>query len=456
MTTEANTKIRPSSIKRTTIKRAAVPIALAVLIVLGVTAGKKAFSPAAVAENSAAGNSEPASCRLVLTPLSGDKPIDQEIAQQQKLIRSGSSATLERLGWTFIKKARTSFDAGFYKLAEQCAACLEAQGSKGPDALLLRAHALQSLHHFRDAEAAARELVSLRERPFDYGVLGDILIDQGKVREAVTAYQKMIDLRPDLQSYARAAHVRWLTGDLEGAIKLMKLATAASSPNDAEASAWAFTRLALYQLQRGATTQALQSCDAALALQPGYAPAMLARGRSLLAVNRRADALADFQRAAQLNPLPEYQWALADALSLTGNHARAAELQAQIADRSTEDPRTVSLYLATHNRDVERAVRLAEQELTNRGDVFSHDALAWALAAAGRLTEAQQHITRALSEGTRDPRLYLHAGVIAALNGDNREAKRLLKAAAATQQMLLPSERAQLEAWLQKAGRNHQ
>lgn len=458
MTTEANPEMRRASIKQAAIKRAAVPIVLAALIVLGVTAGKKAFSPPSVAENSGANNSsaEPASCRLVLTPLSGDTPLDQAIAQQQKLIRSGSSGTLERLGWTFIKKARTSFDAGFYKLAEQCAACLEARGSKRPDALLLRAHALQSLHHFRAAEAAARELVSLRERPFDYGVLGDILIDQGKVREAVAAYQKMIDLRPDLQSYARAAHVRWLTGDLEGAIELMKLATAASSPNDAEASAWAFTRLALYQLQRGATKQALQSCDAALALQASYAPAMLARGRTLLTLNHSAEALADFQRAAQLNPLPEYQWALADALSLTGHHAQAAELQSQIVDRSTEDPRTLSLYLATHNRDVERAVRLAEQELTNRGDVFSHDALAWALAVAGRSTEAQHHISRALSEGTRDPRLYLHAGVIASLNGDNREARRWLKAAAATQQMLLPSERAQLEAWLQRAGRNHQ
>src|SRR5688572_28701129 len=183
MTTEANTEIRPSSIKRAAIKRAAVPIILAALIVLGVTAAKTAFSPPAVAESSGANNSsaEPASCRLVLTPLPGDTPLDQEIAQQQKLIRSGSSGTLERLGWTFIKKARTSFDAGFYKLAEQCAACLEARGSKKPDALLLRAHALQSLHHFRAAEAAARELVSLRERPFDYGVLGDILIDQGKV-----------------------------------------------------------------------------------------------------------------------------------------------------------------------------------------------------------------------------------------------------------------------------------
>ena len=432
--------------------RAAIPIVLGALIVLGITAGRKAF-PGGV-ENSAAKASpaEPTPCRLILTPLSGDKPIDREIALQQTLVVRNSSSTvaLERLGWMFVKKARVSFDAGFYKLAEQCAACLEARGATGPDALLLRAHALQSLHHFGEAEPVARKLVSLRERPFDYGVLGDILIDQGKVREAVDAYQKMVDLRPDLQSYARAAHVRWLTGDLDGAIALMKLATAASSPNDPDASAWAFTRLALYQLQRGATNQSLNSCNAALALQTDYAPAILARGRTLLALNRSADALVDLQRAAKLNPLPEYQWALADVLNRTGDRTQAAELESQL-DRSAEDPRALSLFLATRHRDVERAVRLAEQELTNRGDVFTHDALAWALAAAGRMAEAQQHVSVALSEGTADARLYLHAGVIASLNGDNRQAQRWLKAAAAIQQMLLPSEREQLEAWRRRA-----
>src|SRR6185295_7370432 len=229
--------------------------------------------------------------------------------------------------------------------------------------LLLRAHALQSLHHFAEAENAARELVRLRERPFDYGVLGDVLIDQGKVREGAAAYQKMVDLRPDLQSYARAAHVRWLTGDLAGAIELMKLATAASSPNDSDAAAWVFTRLALYQLQRGAMKQALESCDAALSVQSDYAPAMFARGRTLLAMNRTDEALVELQRAAKLNPLLEYQWALEDAING----------KSQIVTRSdTDDPRALSLYLATRNEDVERAVKLAQQELTNRADVFTH------------------------------------------------------------------------------------
>jgi len=416
---------------------------LGLLVLALALIGSRKTSLRADAENS---SPKSAACRFVLAPLN-----DEEIARQQQIIRSGSTAGLERLGWTFVKKARLTFDASYYNLAEQCAQCMEASGAKSPDALLLRAHALQSLHRFSEAEAVARELVNTRERPFDYGVLGDVLTDQGKVREGAAAYQKMIDLRPDLQSYARAAHVRWLTGDLHGAIELMRLAVSGSSPNDAEAAAWAYTRLSLYQLQQGATKQALESCSAGLALQPDYAPALLARGRILLALQRPADAAVELQHAAELNPLPEYQWALADALALTGDRDRAQEVEAQIVERgATEDPRAFSLYLATRGENVEQAIRLAQQELNNRQDVFTHDALAWTLAAAGRTTEAQTHATQALSEGTVDARLFLHAGIIAALNHDVTQARRRLQQASAIQQMLLPSERTQLEAWRQR------
>jgi tetratricopeptide (TPR) repeat protein len=204
-------------------------------------------------------------------------------------------------------------------------------------------------------------------------------------------------------------------------------------------------------LQQGATKQALDSCSAALALKSDYAPALFARGRVLLALHHPIDAVVELQRAAELNPLPEYQWALADALVLAGDRDRAKQVESKILERgATEDPRSFSLFLSTRGENAEQAVQLAQQELTNRGDVFTHDALAWSLAVAGRTAEAQEHAKQALSEGTVDARLFLHAGIIAALNNDSTQAKRYLQKAAAIQQMLLPSERTQLEVWQHK------
>ena len=40
----------------------------------------------------------------------------------------------------------------------------------------------------------------------------------------------MVDLRPDLQSYSRVAYMRWLKGDLDGAIEVARLAAARRQP----------------------------------------------------------------------------------------------------------------------------------------------------------------------------------------------------------------------------------
>ena len=158
------------------------------------------------------------SYRIVMSPHAGLERLDREIRTVQ--IRVGEvpdpRSYLEQLGWLYVAKARTSYDQGFYKLAEQCALALEIVEPKNPAALLLRGHVLISFHRFAEAEVIARELVRRRTLPFDYGLLGDALLEQGGVAAAVDAYQQMVDLRPDLQSYSRVAYTRWLKGDLDG------------------------------------------------------------------------------------------------------------------------------------------------------------------------------------------------------------------------------------------------
>ena len=191
-------------------------------------------------------------------PQTGNSRTDREISQLQQRIREGRNVELwlDRLGWAFVAKARESFDPGFYKLAEQCARCIEKRNPQSQEAMLLRAHVLQNLHRFKESETLARRLVQQRGLSFDYGLLGDALMEQGKLGDAVEAYQQMMNLKPDLRAYARAAHMRWLKGDLEGAIEAMQLAVSAASPSDAESAAWVNTRLAFYEFQAGRVNEA--------------------------------------------------------------------------------------------------------------------------------------------------------------------------------------------------------
>src|SRR5262249_20118468 len=288
-------------------------------------------------------------------------------------------------------------------------------------------------------------LIKVRQAPFDYGLLGDVLMEQGRVRDAVAAYQKMLDLKPNLQSYSRAAHIRWLKGDLSGARQLIQMAASAGSPQEAEPPASAYPRMALYELQSGSRATARAAVDAALVLEPDYAPALLARGRLMLADGKTVEAIESLQRAAKINPLPEYHWVLAEALRAAGRSDEAVPVEKQILERGAlDDPRTLALYLATRKEQVETAVKLANDELANRADVFTLDALAWALSASGRVEEAYSTMKKALAEGTEDARLFYHAGIISLEAGQMKEGKRWFTKTVSIRQMLLPSERDRL------------
>ena len=385
---------------------------------------------------------------LVLTPQAGESRTDREISQFQQRIREGRNVELwlDRLGWAFVAKARESFDPGFYKVAEQCARCIEKRNPQSQEAMLLRAHVLQSLHRFKESEALARRLVQQRGLSFDYGLLGDALMEQGKLGDAVEAYQRMMNLKPDLRAYARAAHMRWLKGDLEGAIEAMQLAVSAASPSDAESASWVNTRLAFYEFQAGRLNEAEQRCALALSLQDNYPPTLLLKGKMLLDQSRFGEAVDALQNAVKLDPLPEYQWTLAEALRAASRENEASGIEVQLRKHgASSDPRTLALYLATRHESPETALRLARAELESRSDVFTHDALAWSLAAAGNVAEALSEMQRALAEGTQDARLLFHAGVIASQAGHSADAERWLRKASELSHLLLPSERNELQ-----------
>ena len=391
------------------------------------------------------------SFKIATSPHVGADQLDRDIQSAQRRVQEAFEPRpfLEQLGWLYVAKARTSYDPGFYKLAEHCALALEMADPKSPEALLLRGHVLNSFHRFAEAEAIAEELVKQRTLAFDYGLLGDALMEQGRLAEAIAAYQRMVDLRPDLQSYSRVAYMRWVKGDLDGAIDVARLAARAASSLDRESGSWSLTRLAFYYFQTGSLADAETACDSALRFSPDYPAALLLRSRMLLNANRIAEAVAPVQRAAKIDPLPEFQWALADTLRTAGRADEAVNVEANLMQTGAQsDPRTLALFLATRGEQTELAVELAKRELQNRRDIFTYDALAWTLAAAGRLEEAWSHMERALAEGTMDARLFTHAGVIAARLGRATEAESWLAKAHSLQHTLLPSERQQLAATL--------
>jgi len=372
---------------------------------------------------------------------------DMSIVRYQQAVSRASQPQpmLERLGWAFVAKARESRDTGYYLMAQQVALCIDSRSPDESASLLLRGHVLHNLHRFDEAEALARRLVEQRGAWFDYALLGDVLVERGMLKEAIDAYQTVVNQRPGPQAYARVAQLRWLKGDLEGALEMMATAVSATSPRTAESAAWMHVRLALLLMQINELSAADAVLSRALTMQAGYPPALHLRGRLLLSQDRITDALPLLKQAVQADPLPEFRWTLYEALTVAGHDSAASEQKAELLrSGEREDRRTFALFLATHGDDSQTALRLAMQELQTRKDIFTLDTVAWALSNAGLNKEALVYSQRALTEGTQDARLFFHAGVVAARAGHRSKALEYLRAARSSQQMLLPSERQRL------------
>ena len=81
---------------------------------------------------------------------------------------------------------------------------------------------------------------------------------------------------------------------------------------------------------------------------------------------------------------------------------------------------------------LDEALAAARSELEARRDIFGYDLLAWALYKSGNPAEALAPMTEALRLGTRDARLFFHAGMIHASLGQGDSARDLLSRALST------------------------
>jgi tetratricopeptide (TPR) repeat protein len=334
-----------------------------------------------------------------------------------------SAAAYVALAVALTHEAGVSGDGSYHARAEAALARARAIEPSHYGALRTRAWVLLGAHDFRAAAIAAE--AARTQQPDDwwnYATLADAYVELGRYTEAAEAVQRLADLRPGLPAYARIAFLRGLHGDRPGAIAALRRAVAAAG--DAASLAWALVHLGHEHFAAGALAAAGAAHERALGVLPAYPPALAGLARVRAAQGRLDDAIALYRRAADAMPTPEVVAALGDALAVRGE-GEEAERQYALVDHmarvatatGTTYGRQLALFYADHERAPAEAVRLARAEAATRDDVYTADALAWALCKAGRPRRAKRAAQRALRLGTPDAALHYHAGVIAAALG---------------------------------------
>ncbi|HZA42049.1 MAG TPA: tetratricopeptide repeat protein [Actinomycetota bacterium] len=365
--------------------------------------------------------------------------IDATIAAVQERVRSGAagSSDLASLGSAYLQKARATAEPEYYRLArEALRKALRLQPENLP-ALLGMGELSLGRHDFAAARRWARRALAVdAHNATAYGILGDAAGELGRYDDAFVSFQRMMDLRPNLSSYARASYARELTGDVSGAIAAMERAVAAGAT--AADEAWARTQLGDLYFNSGRLGAAAREYRWALFLAPDFVPPDAGLGRVDAARGSIKRAIRRYESIVERYPLPQYVATLGDLYEVSGRTTEslrqydlvAAQEKLFVAAGVIPDVE-VTLFLADQGNDPRSAVRLVRAQYAQRPSIRVADALAWSLYKSGRYAEARKFSREALRLGTRDASYHYHAGMIAKKLGEHGAARSHLSRALA-------------------------
>ena len=367
-------------------------------------------------------------------------PAERSIVQAKKLIAKNPKdfEAYNALALALSRRARETSDIKFYTQAEEA---LQRSFEISPgnfDAERTHIWLLLGKHEFAAALEAAKQLN--KKMPDDvmlYGFLTDANVELGNYKDAEVAAQWMLDLRAgSIPGLTRAAYLRELFGDVDGALDLMQMAYQSTPPSESEDRAWIITQEAHLNLATGKTSQAENLLQQALAMFPGYHYALGNLAKVRIQQKRYAEAVELLQQRYQAARHAENLYELAEALQLAGRAGDAKKafaefeqkslLESYRADNSNHE---LTFYYADHANEPAKALEVAKREFARRHDVYTLDSYAWALYVNGRSEEARKQIDAALAVGIRDAKLFRHAGEIALQCGDRATAQEYLEQA---------------------------
>lgn len=375
---------------------------------------------------------------LVGAPVRAPSKLDGQILGLQDTLRddsdNGPAATT--LGQAYMQKAPDTGDPSYYPRAEALFANALEIDSTDFAAMVGQGTVALGRHRFADALAWGER--ARAENPHlaaAYGVIGDAQLELGRYPEAIATFQAMVDLRPDLSSFARVAYARELMGDPTGAIEAMERAATAGASSP-ENFAWAQGQLGDMFFDQGDLKEAEHRYLSTLSVFPDYVDGLAGLGRIAAARGDIAGAISSYTAAVQRLPVPEFVISLGDSFMAAGRsdeaaqqYALAAEMQDLYTANGVHTDLEIAFFDADRGHNLSAAVARAREGFARQPSVTAADVLSWTLYQSGQYDAAGEASKQALRLGTRDALMLFHAGMIEARLGETAAAVDHLKSA---------------------------
>ena len=238
-----------------------------------------------------------------------NNPASQQIEAAQKVIDKNPNVPggYNSLAAAYIYSARETGDFSLNAKAEAAVGRALEIEPENLNSQKLKTSLMLTFHRFTEAfEAATRLQQKYPQDAFFYGALTDANVELGNYKEAIDTVQKMVDLRPNMESYARVSYVRSLHGDPKGAIEAMQTAAKIADPVNKEAQAWCLVHLGDEFFKIGNYAEAENQYDAALKVFPNYHFALAGKGRARATchciIRTKAGVTARCSRSARVRP----------------------------------------------------------------------------------------------------------------------------------------------------------
>lgn len=368
----------------------------------------------------------------------GDTATDKEIEKWSARVRQNErdDKAWVALGDALMQKARETSDAANYSAAEKTYTKALELNPKSVEATTGLAWVNGGRHEFEKSIEWANKAIALDPKNnAAYGLLGDADIEMGNYELAMDHCQKMLDLRPDISSYSRGAHLLYLLGDTKRAAALMSQAVNTGAPF-AENTAWCRAQLALILYSDGMLMPAERILTYGLKQSPNNYHLLAAMGKVKAARKDYPAAIDSYKKAIAIAPQHEALVALGDLYALTSNKTEAEKQYALVETihkinkaNGVRGDMQIAQFYADHDINLPEALQEAEAEYPTRKNVFAADTLAWCYYKNGRYKQAAETIRYALSKKTPEARLHYHAGMIFAKLNLHESAMQELNAA---------------------------
>ncbi len=344
--------------------------------------------------------------------------------------RPESDSAWVTLGDAFMQKARETADSAYYTRAEHAYRKALALNPKSVDAMAGMAWVSGGRHEFEASIDWSKKVLAMDPKDTAaYGLIGDAAVEMGDYDEAFDQYQKMLDIKPDLSSYSRSAHLLQITGDTRRATWLMMKGVAAGSPY-AENTAWCRAQVGLIYYSQGAYVPAEQVLEEGLKKLPNDYHLLAVMGKVKAAKKDYPAAIEYYRRASEIAPQQDIVAALGDLYQLTSQPEEMKRQYALVesiarlnkANGVKGDMLTAKFY-ADHDIKLADALKMAEEEYATRKNVYAADTLAWCYFKNGRMDEAKKYIRLALKQNTPEALFRFHKAMIYLGSGDRGTAQ---------------------------------